>query len=146
MPEPLDIDAALKAKLGADTMLLSYMTNGVYWEGEVPQGLTRFVSVSLVSPREVWQFQGVSHVEAIYRVMAIVFSTVTDGKTLARSAAGRINELLHQGSLTVTGYSLMTMDRAPDETPWIHETEVDDVDPMIRWYSRGGHYRVVMST
>jgi hypothetical protein len=37
------------------------------------------------------------------------------------------------------------MYRDPD-LPRIRVTEEDDDDATIRWFHRGGHYRVVMST
>jgi hypothetical protein len=50
--------------------------------------------------------------------------------------------LLEQGTLTVSGYSLMALFRESR----IRLTEVDGADPSIRWLRRGGNYRLVVST
>jgi hypothetical protein len=41
----------------------------------------------------------------------------------------------------VTGYTWMTTHRENR----IRQTEVDEVDPTLRWQHRGGQYRVQMS-
>jgi len=41
------IDNAIIAKLGSDATLLSLVPNGIYMD-EAPQGMTRFVIVSLI--------------------------------------------------------------------------------------------------
>ena len=133
-----DIDQALIAKLSSDATLLGLMPNGVYWD-EAPPGSTRFVIVSLVSEDDEPMHQGTAFEDAIYQVEARALST-SGGNV--KAAAARIHELLHFGALTVPGYSLMTMRRQSR----IRLTEVDDVDPSIRWYRRGGNYQVVMST
>lgn len=138
MPDSSEIDNALVAKLGADATLLGLMPNGVYWD-EAPQGSTRFVIVSLVDEVDVQRFESRSHEDALYLVEARALSTTNAN---LKSAAARIDALLDGGTLTATGYSLMTLHREAR----IRLTEVDDVDPTIRWFRRGGHYRVVMST
>jgi hypothetical protein len=59
-----------------------------------------------------------------------------------KAAAARIDALLEQGTLTVSGYSLMALFRESR----IRLTEVDAADPSIRWLRRGGNYRLVVST
>lgn len=137
MADSSDIDSALVAKLAADATLLGYMPNGVYVD-EAPQGMTRFVIVSLVEERDVQQFGGRDHEDALYLVEARALSTA--GATI-KQAAARIDALLDNGTLTITGYQLMLLQRESR----IRHTEVDDVDPSIRWYRRGGHYRLIAS-
>ena len=138
MPESSDIDAALVAKLGADAALLALMPNGVYMDVAQPR-MTRFVIVSVLDALDELAFGQRSHEEKLYLVKAVGLSTTNPNM---RDAAARIDAVLEGGTLTVAGYSLMAIRR---ERAW-RQTEVDDVDPTVRWYHRGGHYRVVMST
>jgi hypothetical protein len=58
-----------------------------------------------------------------------------------KAAAKRIDELLADQPLTVAGFVWMATYRESR----IRITEVDDVDPSIRWQHRGGNYRVQMT-
>lgn len=138
MPDSSDIDAALVVKLGSDATLLSYCPNGVYVD-EAPPGVTRFVIVSLLDEIDVDQFGGTAYEDALYLVEARMLSTVAGANP--KAAAARIQTLLHDQSLTVAGYASMTVHREAR----LRQTEVDDIDPSIRWHRRGGQYRVQMS-
>lgn len=137
MPDSSDIDNALVAKLGADATLLGLCPNGVYFD-EAPPGSSRFVIVSFVDEADVGSFGSRSHEDALYLVKAVMLSTSAGN---IKSAAARIDDLLENGTLTVAGYSTMTMHREAR----VRITEVDELDTSIRWQHRGGHYRVVMS-
>lgn len=137
MADSSDIDNALMAKLGADAQLLALMPNGVYWDVAMDQ-MTRFVIVSLVEETDAHQFNGRSHEDALYLVKAVGISTANPDM---KAAAARIDALLDNGTLTAAGYSTMAIYREARD----RHTEVDDVDPKVKWYHRGGHYRVVMS-
>jgi len=137
MSDSSDIDNALVALLGADATLLAICTNGIYID-ESPPGSTKFVIVSLVDEQDVPQFSGRSYEDALILVKAVALSTA--GANI-KSAAARIDTLLEGQTLTVSGYSPMLMRRESR----VRMTEVDDVDPSIRWFHRGGQYRVVMS-
>jgi len=139
MPDSSTIDSALIAKLGADATLLALCPNGVYY-AEAPAGSTRFVIVSLIDEADALQFGGRSFEDALYLVEARMLSTIAGADP--KAAAARIDVLLEQQSLTASGYTWMTCHREGR----IRLTEVDAVDPSIRWYRRGGNYRVVMST
>lgn len=138
MPDSSDIDAALVAKLGADATLLGLMPNGVYWD-DAPPGSTRFVIVSLIDEADTQQFGGRSYEDALYLVKAVALSTANHN---IKAAAARIDALLENGTLAVAGYASMALHRENR----IRLTEVDQVDPTVRWFHRGGHYRVTMST
>lgn len=139
MADSQDIDAALVAKLAGDGALAALMQSGAFvFTDEAPAGGTKFVIVSLVSEEDVPQFGSRSHEDARYLVEARMLSTAGGN---IKSAAARIDALLEGGTLSVAGYSLMTMHR--EERTRI--TEVDDADASIRWYRRGGQYRLVMS-
>src|SRR5262245_10060024 len=138
MADSSDIDNALIAKLGSDAALLALMPNGVYW-GVAPPQSTRFVIVSLVDESDSRDFGTRSYEDAVYLVKAVSLSTANGDM---KGAAARIDALLDGGMLTVAGYTLMAMYRELRVRPPV---EIDDVDPTIRWYHRGGHYRVMMA-
>jgi hypothetical protein len=137
MPDSSAIDNALIAKLAADATLLGHCPNGVYWD-EAPPGSTRFVIVSLIDQFDEAVFGGRAIEDALYLVKAVALSTASVNM---QAAAARIDALLEDQTLTVSGYSYMTMHREAR----VRITEVDDVDASIRWFHRGGHYRVQMS-
>lgn len=134
MADSSDIDNALVAKLGADATLLALCPNGVYFD-EAPPNLQRFVIVSLVEGLDVAKFGGRAYEDALYLVKAVMLSTAGGN---IKSAAARIDALLEDTALTVSGYTLMTMHREDR----VRMTEVDGNDASIRWFHRGGHYRV----
>lgn len=138
-PDSSAIDNALLAKLGADTTLLGYMPNGVYWEDEAPPLATRLVEVSLVSGHDEPGFRGRKWEDNSYRVKAVEQLRQGSGVGNTRAAAARIDELLEGGTLTIPGYGLMVMQRIER----IRETEVDDDNTDIRWRHRGGIYQVM---
>jgi hypothetical protein len=131
------IGNALVAKLGADATLLALCPNGIYID-EAPPGSTRFVIVSLVYGQDEGVFGGRAFEDHLYLVEARMLST-SGGD--AHAAAVRIDALLEDGDLSIDGYELMTMHR---EEP-VRNTELDAVDPSIRWTRRGGRYRVQAS-
>lgn len=139
-----DIDNALIAKLGSDVTLLALCPNGIH-KDEAPAGMTRFVIVSLVDEVDVATYdKGRAYEDALYLVEARMRSDV--GANI-KAAAARIDVLLEDQPLSgsptlIPGYTWMTTFRESRLTPQI---EVDDVDPSIRWYRRGGNYRVQCS-
>jgi hypothetical protein len=130
------IDNALVAKLGADPALLALCPNGAYWD-EAAANATAFVVVSLVDELDVDEFGRTAYEDALYAVEVRFKASVTN----AQAAAARVQALLHDQPLVVAGYTWMTMHRESR----IRVTEVDAVDPSIRWYRRGGNYRLQMS-
>lgn len=137
MSDSSDIDNALIAKLGADAALLALCPNGVYWD-EAPPGSQRFVIVSLVDASDRAVFNRRAFEDALYQVEARMLSTAGGN---IKAAAARIDALLEDQTLTVTGYAWMTMFRESR----LRGTEVDALDTAIRWYRRGGRYRVQMA-
>lgn len=133
--------------LGSDPTLLSHMTNGVYWAGEAPEGSTKFVEVSLADSDDVWVFQRRAYEDALYLVKAVMLSSAGPKATIT-AAEARIDALLDGqrlgiGSpLGVDGYTFMDMARERR----LRQTERDDLDLSIKWWHRGGYYRVQMAT
>jgi hypothetical protein len=138
MADSSDIDNALIALLGADATLLSLCPNGVYYD-EAPPNSTRFVIVSLADQHDEPMFRSRAFEDSLYLVKAVMLSTAGGD---IKSAAARIDALLDQQTLTVSGYSVTTIRRDSR----VRITEVDDEDKSIRWYHRGGQYQVVAST
>jgi hypothetical protein len=140
MADSQDVDAALVTKLAADATLAALLQSGAsVFIDEAAQASTKFVIVSLADQQDVQKFEGRAFEDALYLVEARMLST--SGGNI-KAAAARIDALLEGGTLTVSGYALMTMHRE-SRTRF---TEVDQVDPSIRWYRRGGNYRVQVST
>lgn len=140
MADSSAIDAALVGKLAGDATLAALMQSGAFvFMDEAPTGSQKFVLVSLVAEEDVRAFGSRSFEDALFLVEARMLSTA--GGNIA-AAAARIDVLLDHGTLTVAGFSLMALHR--EERTRI--TEVDEADASIRWYRRGGQYRLVMST
>jgi len=138
MADSSAIDAALVAKLAADATWMAFVPDGVYMD-EAPPGSQRFVIVSLIDESDDQMLGGRALEDALYLVKAVSLSTAGGD---VKSAAARIDVLLEQGSLTVSGYAISCMRREAR----VRATEVDEIDPSLRWNHRGGQYRVVAST
>lgn len=143
MSDSSDIDNALIAKLSADGPLLALMPNGVYWQ-VAPSNSTRYVVVELVTSHDEPVFGGRAWESAIYQVKAVGRSTpsVPLQDNAMKDAAARIDALLENGTLSIPGFTLMSMRRVEDR---IRVTEQDPADPAIKWFHRGGRYEVVAS-
>jgi len=138
MSDSSDLDNALVALLGADTALLALCPNGAYLD-EAPAGSTRYVIVRVVDSVDEPMFSARAFENVLYEVEARMLSTANGN---IKSAAARIDVLLEQQTLTVSGYGVSTLRRESR----VRMTEVDDVNPKLRWFRRGGQYRVVASS
>lgn len=137
MADPADVDAAVVAKLAGDATLLALMTDGVFF-GLAPNGLTKFVEVSLVTHHDEPDFDAAAYEMSIYRVKAV--DRAPDMEAV-EAAAARIHTLLQNVPLTITGYAHMLTRR----TERVRYPEVDDIDPNTRWQHLGGLYEVFVS-
>jgi len=139
MADSSDVDAALVSRLAGDAALAALMQSGAFvFIDEAPTGSSRFVIVSLVDEFDVAQFGGRSHEDNLFLVEARMLSTAGGA---IKTAAARIDALLEQATFSIPGFSLMTCHRERR----VRSTEVDDLDSSIRWFRRGGNYRVVCS-
>lgn len=145
MPDSAAVDSAIVAKLLADTAaggVMTYATDGVFID-EAAQTSKHFVIVSLVDEHDEQQFGNRAYEESLYLVKFVDLSTSSSN---AKAAAARIDALLDPGgaggSLTVSGFTLMTMYR---DSRLVPQVEVDEVDASLRWQHRGANYRVVVS-
>jgi hypothetical protein len=136
-----DIDRALMAKLSSDAQLLALCPDNVWWDIS-PQGATRWVKVSLTSPRDEAVFGGRAFEDIVYLVVAVILTTAgSNANATAAQAAERIEELLDEQVLTVSGYTHMAMFRDP-ELPRVRVTERDGQNVSLLWYQRGIYVRV----
>ena len=128
------IDLALLAHLRSDAPLATLLPDGVYMDVG-PPGAKRFVLVSIVIAQDVATFghRAIEHV--VYLVKAVMLGS-SNGDVHA--AAARIDALLEDGTFSIDGYGLLSCVREER----VRATEVDSADPSIRWYHRGGRYRV----
>jgi hypothetical protein len=134
-PDTSAIDAALVNVLYQDTTLKSLVPDGVYMD-EAPPNAQRFVIVALADAVNDWTYDAGRAVEdKVYTVVAKMLSTAGGD---IKGAAARIDALLEDAALTVAGYADV---RVRQDRP-IRETDVDTVDPSLRWFHRGGEYRV----
>lgn len=136
MADSSDIDAALVTKLLGDSALTSLMPDGVFIDVAKP-GAKRFVIISVLDAADE-PILGARGFEAItYLVKAVALST-SGGNV--KGAAARIDELLEQGTMTVTGYTVTCLRR----TERIRIREVSE-NSDVYWDHRGGHYEVMAS-
>lgn len=138
MPDSGDVDAALSAKLLADAPLAALMPDGV-WFDFAPKTKTKFVIVSLLNEDDEPMFQGRAFEDALYLVKAVAMETTGAN---VKAAAARIDAILEDGTLVVSGYKLMRMTRVSR----VRYTEVDEVDADVRWQHRGSHWAITVST
>ena len=143
MPDSSAVDAALISKLSSDAALRALAPDGVYFD-VAKATAKQFVIVSLVAAVDEPMFKARAFEDAIYLVKFVGFSSEAEPLAAATTiaAAARIDTLLEQGTLTITGYSLMCLQRVER----VRYTEVDEVDRSIRWQHRGGRYQLVVSS
>lgn len=142
LPNSWDIDAAVIGTLQADAVLTSLCPDGVFYDRAKP-GLKKFVIVSMTDPHDQSTFGGRAIEIVTYLVKAVGLSSVFTVAN-AKAAALRIDELLHDKSLTPNGYVFMDCIR-DENTPRVRYEEPDPVDASLAWRHGGGHYRVRVS-
>jgi hypothetical protein len=131
-----DVDGAIVAVLLADTTLMGYCPDGVFFD-EANPGAQRFVIVSLVDETDEVDYAGRCYEDALYLVKAVELSSVSSN---IKAAAKRIDALLDRVLLpppaNYTEISIVREQR-------IRDRETDDINTSIRWDHRGGYYRVM---
>jgi hypothetical protein len=137
MADSSAIDAALVTKLIADPTVAAFATDGVYFDVARPNA-KQFVIVSLLDEADEQRFGGRAFEVATYLVKAVALSTTGAN---VRTAAAAIDALLDGGTMTVTGYSIVNMER----TERIRLREPNESDASLYWNHRGGHYEVMAS-
>jgi len=151
-PDSSDIEAAVIATLLADAGpggLRTLLPDGVFMDeagASMVDGAaaTRFVIVSLIDEHDETAFGGTAFEDALYLVEARALSKINGAQLpplTIKAAAARIQALLHEQPLAIPGYRLMLMARESR----VRRTEIDDADPSIRWFRRGGRYRIIAS-
>lgn len=132
-----NVDAALISTLAGDATLTTLAPGGVYRE-VAPLGVAEpYVIVQLMSHDDQYLLNKAQAFEAgTYMVKAVQAST---SGSAAQAAADRIQALLHNGSLTITGFRLINLARQER----IAYVEIDDVRDR-RYQHRGGLYDVLV--
>lgn len=134
MADSSEVDAAIVKLLVDDRQLRALLPDGVFWDQAAPLS-KRFAVVSLVDERDVDTFDQQPAIEDhLYAVKAVILEST--GANI-KAAAKRIQTLLQNAEVNVTGYGLLSVSREGR----IRFTEVDEIDPKIRWQHRGGRYR-----
>lgn len=129
-----DLDAALLAKLQADATLAAFAVDGI-WIGEAKTNALKFIQITRIQSTPEREFQDLAWVTVLYQVKAVHQNTsATDVKT----AASRIDALLHDGTLTATNWKVMAMSMATQ----IRYNEPDKTNVDLRWQHGGGQYDV----
>jgi hypothetical protein len=129
-----NITKAIMALLAADATLSSLMPDGVF-KDVAPNSSTRFVIVSVTLPQWEPMEAGRAFLRVLYLVEAVERTT---SAVNVNAAAARIDALLEDQPLTITGFTHMqTRCLEP-----VDATEVDEENPDTRWQHRGGRYEV----
>jgi hypothetical protein len=134
MANLFDLDNAVVAALLNDSALMAICTDGV-WFGDATLGATRFVSVDRMEHTPTYDFGGTAWDSVTYQVKATIESV--SGADI-KTAADRIDALLHDATLTATGYLVQTtlLRQA------IRYYETDPANTARRWWHGGGRYEV----
>ncbi len=132
-----DVDAAIIAKLVGDATLMAILTDGV-WVDVAASGKTRHCVVSQVAHHDEYVFDGRVVETFLYLIKAVI--QTTSGAD-PKAAAARIDVLLQDVPLTMTGYGHLLTRREER----VRYTEVDEANPDLRWSHRGGRYQVVVA-
>lgn len=141
MADEGDVYAAISAKLSGDATLMSLMTDGVY-QDVAPANTTKVVIISRQADDRTYGIDRLlAYEDFTYAVKAVIKDK--SGVTV-RQAATRIKALLHDATLTFTGYSLMRIHLSEDNAV-IRYTEVDPDDSDARWQHRGWLFDVMVS-
>jgi hypothetical protein len=133
MSDSAEIDEALVGKLLGDATLAALMPDGIYRDIG-GKSKTRFVIVTLMSALDTGEFGSRAFESPVYLVKAVEFGM---SGLNADNAAARIDVLLDDGTLTITGYTLMKIHRIER----VRYTEVAE-DSDARWQHSGGMYQI----
>jgi len=134
MADSSAIDAGLLAYLRGDSALAALLPDGVHVD-VATSSAKRFVLVSVVIALDVPAFGGRA-IEDVTHLVKVVMLGSANGDVPA--SAARLDALLEDATFPIDGYALLSCERVER----VRQTEVDGADPSIRWYHRGGRYRV----
>lgn len=138
------ISAAVCARLAGDATLAALMSGGV-WLNRAPAGLIRYVLVTFAQGTDdrfatfgaPGDRRGIE--EDVYAIRACELNQPNViSPTATKNAAARIDALLEDQPLTITGYVCGEIRRLRP----IEFADVDSVDKSITWQYRGGEYRI----
>jgi hypothetical protein len=132
-----NVDLALVGKLAGDATLTTLAPGGV-WREVAPQGVAEpYVVVQLMGHQDTYELNRAQAFEdCTYMVKAV---QQANSGAAVQAVADRVQALLQNGTLTITGYRLVTMMRLER----IAYVEIDE-DRDRRYQHRGGLYRVLV--
>ena len=138
-PDSSDLDNALVAYLAADAALTALLPDGVYLD-EISAGARAFALITIVDAIDVEVFStaGPGYETVLYEITATVLAGTSAN---IKGAAARIHELLQDQTFPIPGY-LLTACYREDR---VRNIEKDEIDPDVRWFHRGGRYRIQAS-
>lgn len=134
MADTAAVGAAIIARLLTDPTLTALMPDGVFRDIG-PSSKSRFVVVSQTSHEDHYQFGGPAWEILLYTIQARVRDTTGADVNTAKA---RIHTLLQDAALTVTGYTLMRLQRTID----LRYADIDPDDNDARWQYGGGVYEI----
>jgi hypothetical protein len=127
------IEAAVIAKLNGDATLLTTATDGAYF-GVTPNGVTAAVVVTRQASEVPRVFGSIGWEKVLLLVKAVMRTT---DPASARTAAARIDVLLDDVALSITGYRHMRTLRVES----VRYAEIDD-DTDEQWQHAGARYEI----
>jgi hypothetical protein len=133
-PDSSDIDNALIGYLAGDAALRAQLPDGVYQDEAVP-GAKQYALVTVVDAVDYDVFDGEGFESVLYQITAVLLQGAAGN---IKAAAARLHELLQEQTFPIPGFTLMACYRENR----VRGTEVDTNDPDIRYFHRGGRYRV----
>lgn len=137
MADSAEVDEAVIGRLVGDATLSSLMPDGVYF-GVAKKSATRFVVVEQLTHDDNYMLGGEAYERFEYLVKAVEKNL--SGLNVDNAAA-RIQTLLQDAPLTVTGYTLMRIQR----TERVRYTEPDADNADARWQHSGGRFEAYVS-
>lgn len=132
------VDAAVFSALSNDAQLTTLAPGGVYRD-VAPQKVSQpFVIVQQMDHADNYQLgRERSYERLVYMVKAVERSDSSSGVI---AAANRIETLLQNASLSMSGYALMLIER----TERLRYVEISEENKDIRYQHCGGLYEVVV--
>lgn len=133
MADPAAVINAVLTTLDADAALIAMVPDGAF-RNVSPGGVTKAVIVSLVIHQDTYTMRERAYETFLLLVKAVERSTDPAG---VNAAAARIEALLHDAVIAVTGYRKVVIRRMEH----VSYAEVDE-DRDEHWQHAGGRYEI----
>jgi len=137
MASTWDVDAALLAKLQADTALVALVPDGIYF-GEARTGALKWLQVTQIDHDDETMFERVAYETVLYQIVAIMQDTSPVGAINAGVRVHTVMKALTPTSFTPTNYRLMDVHR----TTRLRYNERDTANVDRLWQHDGAQYEM----